>query len=358
MFVLSRSRAIAVAGASLALLASLAACNGNDAGAAGAGGGGGAGVNAPPPTPPAGVAKFEDAKPGSGAGLTIGFTQLNLSVGFPQDVQRGVEEQAKKAGAKLITCDSKADAAVALDCAKQFKTQKAQGLITFQADAGAAPRICAAGPSVPVMAVDIEQKPCQTTFVGAANEYAGQLVGYNVGLYFAKQNQCKYDAFVSLESKAVGQVNELRMGGIRKGFESVCGKIHNLRTLDTGPGGLSEPAQRQMTDTLTALPGAKHVIVVGINEDVVIGALAAARAQNRLDDLYLGVQNLNPKNCVIYTAPHWLGSVAYFPEKYGQILVPNLIKAMKGEKLPAELLVPHEFVTKDTVKRYYPSYAC
>ncbi|MBB5783703.1 sugar ABC transporter substrate-binding protein [Nonomuraea jabiensis] len=357
MFVRSRARAVAAAAASLALAASLAACGGGDSGTS-AVRSGGAGASAPPPTAPSGVATFEDAAPGSGAGLTIGFTQLNLAVGFPQDVQRGVEEQAKKAGAKLITCDSKADAAVALDCAKQFKTQNVNGLITFQADANAAPRICAAGPPVPVMAVDIEQKPCQTTFVGAANEYAGQLVGYNVGLFFAKQNNCEYDAFVSLESKAVGQVNELRMGGIRKGFESVCGAIHDLRTLDTGPGGLSEPAQRLMTDTLTALPGAKHVIVVGINEDVIIGALAAARVQNRMDDLYLGVQNLNPKNCVIYTAPHWLGSVAYFPEKYGQLLVPNLIKAMKGEKLPADLLVPHEFVTKETVKRYYPSYAC
>ncbi|MCP2357098.1 ribose transport system substrate-binding protein [Nonomuraea thailandensis] len=357
MFVRSRTRAAAAAAASLVLAATLAACGGEGSSTTTAGGGG-ARTSAPPPAAPTGVAKFEDAAPGSGEGLTIGFTQLNLSVGFPQDVQRSVEEQAEKAGVKLITCDSKADAAVALDCAKQFKTQGVKGLITFQADANAAPRICEAGPSVPVMAVDIEQKPCQTTFVGAANEYAGQLVGYNVGLHFAKQNDCKYDAFVSLESKAVGQVNELRMGGIRKGFESVCGAITNLRTLDTGPGGLSEPAQRLMTDTLTALPGAEHVIVVGINEDVIIGALAAARVQNRMDDLYLGVQNLNPKNCVIYTAPHWLGSVAYFPEKYGQILVPNLIKAMKGEKLPAELLVPHEFVTKETVKQYYPAYAC
>ena len=189
--------------------------------------------------------------------------------------------------------------------------------------------------------------------MGAANEYAGELIGYNVGLYFSKEHDCEYDAFVSLESKAVGQVNELRMGGIRKGFESVCGSIHDLRTLDTGPGGLSEPAQRLMTDTLTALPGAKRVITVGINEDVIIGALAAARSQNRTDDLYLGVQNLNPKNCVIYTAPHWLGSVAYFPERYGQILVPNLIKAIKGEKLPAKSIIPSVLITKQNAKDFY-----
>ncbi|WP_223164224.1 sugar ABC transporter substrate-binding protein [Nocardioides mesophilus] len=290
--------------------------------------------------------------------MKIGITELDLSVGFVQAVQKSVEEQIANSGAELITCDSKGDAARALDCAKQFKVQGADGLITFQADTNAAPRICAAGPDVPVMAVDITQDPCQTAFVGAANEYAGELIGYNVGKYFFEKENCDYDAFVSLESEAVGEVNELRMGGIRKGFESVCGKVHDLRQVDTGAGGQTDVAQKQMTDTLTALPGAKKVIVVGINEDVIIGALAAARTQGREDDLYLGVQNLNPDNCVIYDAPHWLGSVAYFPEHYGELLVPYLIKAIKGEQIPSELLVPHEFVTADTVTDFYPDYSC
>ncbi|TIC79518.1 sugar ABC transporter substrate-binding protein [Nocardioides sp. GY 10127] len=319
---------------------------------------GGAGADAQPPTPPSGVTDFVEATPGSGDGLTIGFTQLNLSVGFPQDVQASVEEEVKRAGATLVTCDSQGDAAKALDCAKQFKVQGVDGLITFQADTNAAPRICDAGPDVPVMAVDIDQGPCQTSFVGAANEYAGELVGYNVGKYFYDNFDCEYDAFVSLESYAVGEVNDLRMGGIRKGFESVCGTIHDLKKIDTGAGGQADEAQTNVTDTLTALPGADKVIVVGINEDVILGALAAARTQGREDDLYLGVQNFNPDNCTIYDAPHWLGSVAYFPEKYGQLLVPYLIKAMKGEDIPEELLVQHEWVDADNASEYYPDYSC
>ncbi|GAA0820045.1 substrate-binding domain-containing protein [Streptosporangium amethystogenes subsp. fukuiense] len=318
---------------------------------------GGGQVTAEPPKAPEGVVEFEQAEPGSGEGLTIGFTQLSLASGFPQDVQKGVEAQAKLAGAELITCDSKLDAAKALDCAKLFKTRGAKGLITFQADTNASPRICAAGPQVPVLSVDIEQKPCQTAFMGAANAYAGQLAGYEVGKYFKEKFNCEYDAFISLEALQVGAVNEQRMGGVREGFASVCGEVRNLRKLDTGGAG-GDIAQKLMTDTLTALPGQKRIIVVGINEDGILGALAAARAQNRTDDLYLGVQNLNPANCVIYQHPNWIGSVAYFPERYGEILVPYLIKAIKGEKVPGQLLVPHAVVTKDNVKQYYPQYAC
>jgi ribose transport system substrate-binding protein len=356
----TRAGRVASCCAALALTAGVAACgsSGSNSSSETSTGGATAATNVKLPSPPTGVQKFEAAKPGSGKGLTIGFTQLTLAAGFPQDVQKGMEQQAKIAGVKLITCDSNADGAKALDCARNFKTQGVNALITFQPDTNASPRICAAGPKVPVIAVDIEQKPCEVSFMGAANTYAGELVGYNVGKYFKQKFGCKYDAFLSLESLAVGVVNELRMGGIRKGFESVCGKIHGLRKIDTGPGGLADPAQKKMTDTLTALPGQHKVIVVGINEDVTLGALAAARSQNRTNDLYLGVQNLNPKNCTIYRDPNWIGSVAYFPEHYAEILMPYIIKAAKGDSIPKELLVPHVFITKDTVKKYYPNYNC
>ncbi|WP_244464832.1 sugar ABC transporter substrate-binding protein [Martelella endophytica] len=310
------------------------------------------------PTPPDAVAEFKPIEPGIGEGLTIGFTQLALGVPFPEALQRGMEDAAKTAGFKLITCDSKLNAADALNCARQFRTQNVDGLVTFQADVAAAANICAEGPQVPVIAIDIEQQPCQTAFVGAANEYAGVIVGNELGRYFKENFDCQHDAWVSLESLAVGVVNDLRMDGMRKGFEAVCGPVNNERVIDTGAGGQADTAQRQMMDTLTALPGAKKVIVVGINEDVITGALAAARSQGRSDDLYLGVQNFDPGNCQIWTAPHFIATAAYFPEKYAELIVPNLIAAIHGEAIPKEILVPHEVLTPENIQDFYPETSC
>lgn len=354
MHISHRMRAVAAAAAVLTLMLSGCSAAAESDGAAEVQ----VNLDAPAPTPPAEVAAFEEVEPGSGEGLTIGFTQLALSSPFPQALQEGMTEQAAIAGLELITCDSQLDAAKALDCARQFKTRGVDGLVTFQADVASAPAICDAGPDVPVLAVDIDQGPCQTTFVGAANEYAGQLIGHNVGMWFAENERCEYDAFISLESTAVGEVNEQRMGGIRTAFEAVCGQIHDLKVIDTGAGGQADAALQQVTDTLTALPGAKKVIVVGINEDVIVAALAAARTQNRSSDLYLGVQNFDPTNCTITAAENWLGSAAYFPEKYANLLVPNLIRAIKGESIPEQILVPHEFVNAENILEYYPDYAC
>jgi len=230
--------------------------------------------------------------------------------------------------------------------------------VTFQADAAAAANICAEGPQVPVIAIDIEQQPCQTAFVGAANVYAGEIVGYALGQYFKENFDCRYDAWLSLESLAVGIVNDQRMGGMRDGFAQVCGEVQNLRVIDTGAGGQADTAQRQVTDTLTALPGAEKIIVVGINEDVITGALAAARSQNRTDALYIGAQNFDPGNCQIWTAPHFIATAACFPERYAELIIPNLIKAVKGEEIADQILVPHEVITKDNMTTIYPETNC
>lgn len=308
-------------------------------------------------TPPNAVAEFNPIEPGIGEGLTIGFTQLGLGVPFTEALQAGMEEAAEVAGIELITCDSEFDAAKALNCARQFRTRDVDGLITFQADAAAAANICAEGPQVPVIAIDIEQQPCQTAFVGAANAYAGQIVGYELGVHFRDTFDCAFDAWVSLESLAVGVVNDMRMDGIREGFESVCGPVENERIIDTGAGGQADAAQRQVTDTLTALPGAERIITVGINEDVISGAIAAARSQNRTDHLYLGVQNFDPGNCQIWTAPHFIAAAAYFPERYPLLILPNLIAAINGEEIPDQILVPHVAVTPDNMAEYYPEVA-
>ncbi|WP_323765798.1 sugar ABC transporter substrate-binding protein [Marinovum sp.] len=310
------------------------------------------------PTPPEAVADFAPITPGIGEGLTIGFTQLGLGVPFTEALQSGLEEAAAVAGVELITCDSKFNAAEALNCARQFRTRDVDGLVTFQADAAAAANICAEGPQVPVIAIDIEQQPCQTAFVGAANAYAGQIVGHELGRYFKENFDCEHDAWVSLESLAVGVVNDMRMDGMRQGFEAVCGPVNNERVIDSGAGGQADVAQRQMTDTLTALPGAERVIVVGINEDVVTGALAAARSQARTDNLFLGVQNFDPGNCQIWTAPGFVAAAAYFPEDYALLILPNLIASIKGEEIAPQILVPHEVITPGNMQDFYPEASC
>ncbi|HKC29292.1 MAG TPA: sugar ABC transporter substrate-binding protein [Jatrophihabitans sp.] len=298
--------------------------------------------------------QFQSAQPGSGKGLTLGYITLDDAVPFSKLVTNSVEQQAKQAGAKLIYCDSKGDGATALACARNFKVQGVQGYLNFQSDAKSADAICAAGPKGPVIAIDIQQGSCQTSFMGANNEFAGELAGKALGDYMKQHFNCKYDAYVSMEEPDAGQVNTERMGGYRKGFQSVCGAIHNMKVENAFR---IDQARTTFTDVLTTLPGAHHIVVAAINDDAIEGALAAAKTAGRTNDLYVSGQGADPSSwCGIKSDKQWVGDTAYFPERYGQIGIPYLIKAVKGETVPTMLLVPHEIINSSNIDSiYHPS---
>ncbi len=299
-----------------------------------------------------GAAEFEEAVPGSGDGLKIGYISLGDQVPFVKLVSDNIKAEAKASGAKLVFCDSQLDSAKALDCAKNFKTQGVDAIINFQVDEKSSPRVCAAGPDVPTIAIDINQKPCQVAFVGANNQRAGEIAGTAMGEYFEENFQCEHDAVVSMQQPAAGIVNEQRSGGALEGFEAICGEPKNLKIVDGG--GTIEGGQKKFADVLTSLPGQDKIVVLSLNDDMALGALAAAKQQGRAKDLYLAGQGADPtSHCDIATNDNWVADAAYFPERYGQIAVPAAIRAAKGEDVNAELFVPHVAVTAENIGEFY-----
>ena len=304
-----------------------------------------------------GIVEFRKPEAGSGEGKKIGLIELGSSVPFSNLVTKGVEKAAKEAGAELVTCDSELEGQPALDCAKSFATQGVEGYLNFQQDAELSEAICNAGPQVPVIAVDITQEPCETAFMGADNEYAGFLAGEAVGEFAKKEWNCEYDAYVSMEEPEAGTVNEERMGGYRKGFQSVCpGELKNEKTLNAGR---TDIARTQFTDTLTALPGQAKIVVVAINDDAILGALAAAKTAGRESDVFVSGQGGDPSSwCEIAHDPQWIADTAYFPERYGEIGVPYMLEALEGKKIPDKLLVPHELLTSKNIEQVYEVTGC
>lgn len=357
---LRRNGVLAVMVAALAL--SVAACgSGSEDDDGGSAGTSAATTEAPESTGATpeveGAAQFEEAEPGSGEGLKIGYISLGDQVPFVKLVSDNIKAEAKAAGAKLVFCDSQLDSAKALDCAKNFKTQNVDAIINFQVDEKSSPRVCAAGPDVPTIAIDINQKPCQVAFMGADNQRAGELAGEAMGEYFQEAFDCEHDAVVSMQQPAAGIVNEQRSGGALAGFERVCGEPKNLKIVDGG--GTIEGGQKKFSDVLTSLPGQDKIVVLSLNDDMALGALAAAKSQGREKDLYLAGQGADPTaHCELATNDQWVADAAYFPEKYGKIAVPAAIRAAKGEDVAETLFVPHIVINGENIGDYYDVSDC
>jgi len=291
---------------------------------------------------------------GDATSYKIGYISLGDSIPFVKLVSDNIKQEVEASGNEFFFCDSQLDAAKALACAQTFKTQGVDGIINFQLDEKAAESICQAGPDVPVVAVDIHQRPCEKVFVGADNKAAGMIAGEQLGKYFEENFSCEYDAFVSMEQPAAGQVNEDRAGGSIEGFESVCGAIpaDKLRRVDGG--GTIDGGLTTFGDTLTALTGASRIGVVSLNDDMLLGSFAAADAQGRSDQIFGVAQGADPSAFDdIQNNPNWIGDTAYFPERYGELAVPSIIALIKGESVPENVFTEHVFINKDNFSEYY-----
>jgi len=325
--------------------------------------GGGAATSAPASAAPSSAAPAsesasaggESSAPASAAAekFKIGYISLGDSVPFVKLVSDGIKQAATDAGQELAFCDSEIDAAKALACAQNLKVQGVQGVLNFQVFQDSSKEICDAYGNLPTIAIDIIQPPCQVAFMGANNREAGKMAGGAIGKYAKDNWNCDITAYVSLESTASGQANTDRMGGFREGFKENCpipaDKEHILDGADR-----TDPALSQMTDLLGALPG-NRIVVVAINEDGILGAIGAANTLGRQKDLYYAGQGADPSAWKdIACNPNYVATVAYYPERYGSLLIPNMVKKLQGEDIPENIFTKHEIINKDNIRTIYP----
>jgi ribose transport system substrate-binding protein len=301
----------------------------------------------------ASAAPSSAAPSASAESFKIGYISLGDSVPFVKLVSDGIKEAAEAAGQELVFCDSEIDQAKALSCAQNLKVQGVEGVLNFQVFQDSSPEICAAYGGVPTIAIDIIQPPCQIAFMGANNREAGRLGGAELGKYAKATWDCDFTAYVSLESTAAGAANTDRMGGWRDGFKESCPiPADKERILDGADR--TDPALEQVTNLLGALQG-DRIIVVAINEDGILGAIGAANTLGRQADLYYGGQGTDPSIWKdVACNPNYIASVAYFPERYGTLLIPNMVKALQGETIPKEIFTEHIVINKDNIRSIYP----
>lgn len=307
------------------------------------------------PTATAAAATAAPASSAPAEAFKVGYISLGDSIPFVKLVSDSIQAEADKAGVEIVFCDSELDQAKALACAQQLKVQAVQAVLNFQLYADSGPEICEAHGNLPTIAIDIVQGPCQVAFMGADNVFAGTVVGQEVGRQLKAENDCAYEAVITLESKSVGEVNDARTGGMIAGFEEFCGTIDPAKYRSLDVGGTTDAAITQVSDALSATKAGGVVVILSLNDDMGLGALAAARTAGRESELRIGAQGADPSAWKeIACNPVWVADAAYFPERYGTILIPAVVEVLRGNTIEKNLLTKHEAITKDNIRTTYP----
>jgi ribose transport system substrate-binding protein len=290
--------------------------------------------------------------PNRSAKPSIGYISLDESQAFVRSVSAGIRAAADEAGIELVTCDSGWTRSGVQACATRLSEAGVHGLLSFQPFPDLAADVCAATGDAPTIGIVYDQGPCQVALLEIDQAESGRLAGEAMGRFAAERWDCDVAAYVSLESEANDPIGGARMDGYRAGYQEHCELPQDSRSL----GGAQHlaTAKTQVAALLGTLKG-RPILVAGVSDIAILGAMEAAAAAGRSDQLWYGGQLADATiHAEIACNDHYIASVAQFPERFGQALVPALVDAVEGRPVPPRMEAELEVVTAANVRSLFP----
>jgi ribose transport system substrate-binding protein len=286
----------------------------------------------------------------------LGYAAQGTDYQFSREVSLSLQRAADAEGIELICLDNRYSAKTAQRNADLLVREKVDLAIEFQTDEHVAAVVAAKyrDANIPIIAIDIPHPGA--TYYGANNYDAGLMGGRYLGRWVKEHWQSEIDEIVLLELPRAGSLPRMRLTGLLVGLNLVLPRAKNCRIahLDgDGNLGLSFEATRRY---LRSARG--HRIVVGaINDLSALGALRAFQEAGRESDCAIMGQNASPEGRAEVRRPdsRLVGSVAYFPERYGYDLVRLSLEILNQRQVPPAVFVEHKLITPSTVDHYYPN---
>jgi ribose transport system substrate-binding protein len=288
----------------------------------------------------------------------IGFANQSEKLPFAIDVRRGLERAAARAGnIDLILADNQLDGEIALRVADRLISEGVDLAIEYQVDEQVGSLIMdkfhRAG--IPVIAVDIPM--VGATFFGVDNYRAGHMAGVALGNWIAANWIGQFDRLIVLEEPRVGALPAARLLGQIDGLKESVGGFPRSKRTNLDSGNTSDQSEAEVLGALKDMPNEHRIAFVTINDDAAVGALAAARQLGRESDVVIVGQGADriARGEIRHPDSRIIGSTAYWPERYGEKLIPLAIKILQGEAVPPAVHVDHEFIHAGNIGAFYPA---
>lgn len=303
-----------------------------------------------------------------GSGLRLGVTTTAETQEFAVTVREGIEKVAAECNVDTITADNELDPQRAIENMRNFASQDVDGAAIFNVHADVGDAVCEALGDRPSVAIDIPH-PC-SVFVGQNNRSAGELGGEGVAQLVEERWDCEVDEIVTFEAFAVGQVNTDRMNGQIAGLQAVCPDLEYGDFEDwsdsvpdsiiTRNDGITlDEALEEGRSWLAAHPDAERIVAFSLNSDANLAFVSAVEQAGRTGQVIYGSQGESASVFEeICSNENYAGVTAFFPSRYGEIIVPSLIRMIHGEEVEGPIYIDNVFLNADNLGEHYPDEVC
>ena len=286
----------------------------------------------------------------------LGYAAQGTDYQFSREVSASLERAAQAEGIELISLDNRYSPKIAQRNADLLVREKVDLAIEFQTDETVAPIVASKyrDAGIPMIAIDIPHPGA--TYYGANNYEAGLIGGRYLGRWVREHWDSELDEIILLELPRAGNLPQMRLTGMLVGINLVLPAAKNCRVTHLNGDGDMGPSFEVVRRYIRgARP--RRVVVGAINDISAIGALRAFEEAGRGEICAVMGQNASPEGRAELREPNTrlVGSVAFFPERYGADLVRVSLDILNKRTVPPAVFVEHKLVTPTTVDHFYPN---
>jgi ribose transport system substrate-binding protein len=286
----------------------------------------------------------------------IGYAAQGQDSSFPGEVRAGLVAAAETEGIELIIVDNRYNPKVALRSADHLVRERVDLVIEFQTDEAVAPAIAAKylEANIPFIAIDIPHPGA--TYFGANNYEAGLIAGRHLGRWARKNWDGEVDEILMIELARAGSLPQARIRGMMSGIHEVIRDADQRRTVYIDGDGQFQTTLERIRKHLRECK-AKRIMVGAANDPSALGALRAFEEAGRVSECAVVGQNGEPEaRCELRVArTRLIGSVAYFPEKYGEGVIGLALDILSNKVVPPAVFIKHQLLTPENVEHFYPN---
>ncbi len=302
-------------------------------------------------------------------GHTLAFANIIKSFPFCTSVENNIVEEWKLAGgadADLTVLDNAADATIAIQNKDIIFNKKPEVFLEFQFDAKINDQIAqeAKGKGIFMIAIDVPVG--DFPFMGVNNYGTAVLTGdWAIDQIEKNGGIDKVDLVLYMTNPTVGETVFQRIKGSVDEFVKKYGDA--LNPDKAGGKGVwavvdsssTEKAKTDFGNVLAKYPNAKNIVIFALNDQSASGFQAAADIAGRwdADNMLVCSQGLDELGMQLIRDGIVDGDSTYFPEKYGEYLIPGSLAYMYGGAgaVPKQMFVDNVIITKANIDQYYPA---
>ncbi len=284
----------------------------------------------------------------------LGFAEQTDSE-FSREVTASMQRAAAREQVHLITVNNRYSPREALRNADFLIRERVDLVLEFQTYERVAPIIAAKflEANIPVIAIEIPHPGA--TYFGANNYQAGLIAGNALGRWANENWRGEVERILLLELPIAGPLPQLRINGFLDALRKILPGMAGIPTVHLDGRGDFDQILNVIRKYLRRSP-MKRTLVGAVNDMCALAALRAFEEAGGGKHCAVVGQNAirDARDELRRPGTRLVGTVAYFPERYGDELVPLAIRILQKKPVPAAVFVKHQLITPQNVRLLYP----